>query len=142
MEKFTTQAEMSPSDSVSVFAEGTFEEQLQELLEYTSRGIQNEERAALLQSLQDIIKTENASLDEGRRRAALELVLKNTKGVGQGTDQGKCGHDRSRSFLTRNRDRGILQPLVLASIHSVASRFVGNKTTCSLSAQGNRVFAL
>jgi hypothetical protein len=91
---------MSPSDSVSVFAEGTFEEQLRELLEYTARGIPNEERTALLQSLQDVMKTENASLDEDRRRATLELVLKNIKGVGQGTDQGMCGHNRSRSLLT------------------------------------------
>jgi len=91
---------MSPSDSVSVFAEGTFEEQLQELLQYTARGIPDEERTALLQSLQDILKTENASLDQDRRRTALDLVLKNTKGVGQGTDQGMCGHDRSRSLLT------------------------------------------
>ena len=99
---------MSPSDSVSVFAEGTFEEQLQELLGYTVRGIPNEERTALLQSLQDIVKTgEGASLDEDRRRAAFELVLKNTKGVGQGTDQGMYGHDRSRFLLTtqqRSRD--------------------------------------
>ena len=76
---------MSPSDSVSVFAEGTFEEQLQELLEFTARGVPNEERTALVQSLQE---TENASLDEDRRRSAFEFVLKNTKGIGQGTDQG------------------------------------------------------
>ena len=79
---------MSPSDSVSVFAEGTFEEQLQELLEFTARGVPNEERTALVQSLQEIVKTENASLDEDRRRSAFEFVLKNTKGIGQGTDQG------------------------------------------------------
>ncbi|KAI9574292.1 hypothetical protein HD554DRAFT_2046049 [Boletus coccyginus] len=79
---------MSPPDSVSVFAEGTFEEQLQELLQYTARGIPDEERTALLQSLQGILKTDsNASLDQDRRRTALGLVLKNTKGVGQGTDQ-------------------------------------------------------
>ncbi|KAG6373798.1 hypothetical protein JVT61DRAFT_5943 [Boletus reticuloceps] len=80
---------MSPSDSVSVFAEGTFQEQLQELFEYTARGIPDEERTALSQSLQDVVQSdsENASLDDDRRRTAFELVLKNTKVVGQGTDQ-------------------------------------------------------
>ncbi|KAH0840248.1 hypothetical protein J3R83DRAFT_1255 [Lanmaoa asiatica] len=91
---------MSPSDSVSVFAEGTFEEQLQELLEYTARGTPDEERTALLQSLRDVVKTGSAPLDEDGRRTAFELVLKNTKGVGQGTDRGMCGHHHSRSLLT------------------------------------------
>jgi translation initiation factor 3 subunit M len=91
---------MSPSESISVFAEGTFEEQLKELLVYTTRGIPDEERNSLLQSLQDAVKTDNASLDEDRRRTAFELVLKNVKSVGQGTDQGMCGQDRSRPPLT------------------------------------------
>ena len=79
--------------SVSVFAEGTFEEQLQELLEYTARGSHDDERTALVQSLQDAVK--NPPLDNDRRRAALELVLKNTKIIGQGTDQGMSSHDRA-----------------------------------------------
>lgn len=91
---------MSSSDSVSVFAEGTFQEQLQELLVYTARGIPDEDRTALLQSFQDVVKTEGAPLDEDARRTAFELVLKNTKSVGQGTDQGMCDHDRSHSLLT------------------------------------------
>ncbi|KAG8218990.1 hypothetical protein J3R82DRAFT_4733 [Butyriboletus roseoflavus] len=77
---------MSSSDSVSAFAEGTFEEQLQELLEYTARGIPDEDRTVLLQSLQDVVKTGNAPLDEDPRRTAFELVLKNTKSMGKGTD--------------------------------------------------------
>lgn len=89
---------MTASDSVSVFAEGTFEEQIRELLEYTARGSLDDERTTLLQSLQDVVKTEN--LDDDRRRTAFELVLKNTKGLGQGTDQGMCAHDRSHSRLT------------------------------------------
>jgi len=79
---------MAPSDSVSVFAEGTFEHQLQELLEYTSRGTPDEERAVLLQSLRDVVQVDNETqLDDDRRRAALELVLRNIRNVGQGTDQ-------------------------------------------------------
>ena len=43
-------------------------------------GFPNEERTALLQSLQDVVETENTSLDEDRRRAVCELVVKPTKG--------------------------------------------------------------
>ncbi|KAG9317807.1 hypothetical protein JVU11DRAFT_2030 [Chiua virens] len=80
---------MSPSDSVSVFAEGTFEEQLEELVEYTARGITDEERTALLQSFRDVVKSTNseAPLDDDKRQSAFELVLKNTKSVGQGSDK-------------------------------------------------------
>lgn len=97
-------------DSISVFAEGTFEEQLQELLEYATRGIPDEERTALAQTLKDTVKTDNASPDQDRRRTAFELVLKNIKSVGQGTDHGACGHDRSRLPLKlpqKSRDSSI-----------------------------------
>lgn len=83
-----------------MFAEGTFEEQFQELVEYTARGSSDEERTTLLQSLQDIVKTENPPLDEDRRRSAFEFVLKNTEGLGQGTDQGMCDPDCLHSPLT------------------------------------------
>ncbi|KIM58772.1 hypothetical protein SCLCIDRAFT_1218321 [Scleroderma citrinum Foug A] len=82
---------MFATDSVSVFAEGTFEEQIRELVEYTTRGRPDDERASVLQPFKDIMgevaedKPEEMDLD--RRRAALELVLGNTKGVGQGTEQ-------------------------------------------------------
>lgn len=87
---------MSSSDSVSVFAEGTFQEQLQELIEYTARGSSDDERATLLQSFKDLAKTE--PLEEDTRRAAFELVLKNIKGLGQGADQGMPYHDRCVFF--------------------------------------------
>ncbi|KIJ13258.1 hypothetical protein PAXINDRAFT_136201 [Paxillus involutus ATCC 200175] len=82
---------MSPTDSVSVFAEGTFEEQIQELLEYTARSNSEDERTALLQSFKDITKTEEGEKpigeDEDRRREVFNLVLNNTKGVGEGNEQ-------------------------------------------------------
>ncbi|KAL4076335.1 hypothetical protein V8B97DRAFT_2028101 [Scleroderma yunnanense] len=82
---------MFATDSVSVFTEGTFEEQIHELLEYTTRGRAEDERTSMLQSLKDIVGTEgeeqSVEIDLERRRAALELVLSNTKGVGQGTEQ-------------------------------------------------------
>ena len=66
--------------------------QIRELVEYTTRGRPDDERASVLQPFKDIMgevaedKPEEMDLD--RRRAALELVLGNTKGVGQGTEQG------------------------------------------------------
>jgi len=66
--------------------------QIRELVEYSTRGRPDDERASVLQSFKDMVgevtedKSEEMDLD--RRRAALELVLGNTKGVGQGTEQG------------------------------------------------------
>ena len=117
---------MSPSDSVSVFAEGTFKEHLQELLEYTARGIPDEERIALLQSLQDIVKTEDASLDEDRRRTALELVLKNVKNVGHGTDSGACSLDRPRFLLTL-RQRSKDSSTSCTHVYSLCGRSIRRK---------------
>ncbi|KAI6024521.1 hypothetical protein EDC04DRAFT_2724058 [Pisolithus marmoratus] len=82
---------MFVTDSVSVFAEGTFEEQIQELVEYTVRGRPDDERASVLQTLKNIVGVEGeekpAEIDIDHRRSALQLVLDNTKGVGQGTEQ-------------------------------------------------------
>ncbi|KAF9226872.1 hypothetical protein BS17DRAFT_728784 [Gyrodon lividus] len=82
---------MSPTDSVSVFAEGTFEEQIKELLDYTARSNSEDERTALLQSFKDIVKAEEGAKpieeDEDRRRRVFELVLNNTNGVGEGSEQ-------------------------------------------------------
>ena len=117
--------EMSSSDSVSAFAEGTFEEQLQELLEYTAQGIPDEDRTALLQSLQDV-KTGNAPLDEDARRTAFELVLKNTKSVGQGTDHGMCTRDRSHSLLTLQQ-RSKVSSIFCIHICSLCGRLIRRK---------------
>ncbi|KAI6135191.1 hypothetical protein EDD17DRAFT_45820 [Pisolithus thermaeus] len=82
---------MFVTDSVSVFAEGTFEEQIQELVEYTTRGRPDDERASVLQSFKDVVGVEGdekpADIDIDQRRSALTLVLDNTKGVGEGTEQ-------------------------------------------------------
>ncbi|KAI6034905.1 hypothetical protein F5J12DRAFT_3670 [Pisolithus orientalis] len=82
---------MIVTDSVSVFAEGTFEEQIQELVEYATRGRPDDERASVLQSFKNIVGAEGdekpVEIDTNHRQSALKLVLDNTKGVGEGTEQ-------------------------------------------------------
>ncbi|KAI6152380.1 hypothetical protein BKA82DRAFT_4110653 [Pisolithus tinctorius] len=82
---------MIVTDSVSVFAEGTFEEQIQELVEYATRGRPDDERASVLQSFKNIVGAEGdekpVEIDTDHRQSALKLVLDNTKGVGEGTEQ-------------------------------------------------------
>lgn len=98
---------MFSTDSVSVFAEGTFEEQVykayptlfkythlfsqtQELVEYATRSLPEDERASSLQSFKDIVKDkgeEDISLE--KKREVLEFVLANTTSIGEGTQQGR-----------------------------------------------------
>ncbi|KIO12424.1 hypothetical protein M404DRAFT_123481 [Pisolithus tinctorius Marx 270] len=82
---------MIVTDSVSVFAEGTFEEQIQELVEYATRGRPDDERASVLQSFKNIVGAEGdekpVEIDTDHRQSVLKLVLDNTKGVGEGTEQ-------------------------------------------------------
>ncbi|KAF9236231.1 hypothetical protein BU15DRAFT_77205 [Melanogaster broomeanus] len=72
---------MSSTDPVS---------QIQELLQYTARSNPEDELNALLQSFRDIVTTEEGARpieeDEDRQRRAFELVLNNTRGVGEGSD--------------------------------------------------------
>jgi translation initiation factor 3 subunit M len=70
--------------------------QVQELVDYVARGSTEDERAAVLQSFQDIVKTDEGAKpvkeDEERRRHALTLVLDQTKSLGDGSEQGACGN--------------------------------------------------
>ncbi|OJA14335.1 hypothetical protein AZE42_10498 [Rhizopogon vesiculosus] len=76
---------MTTTDSVSVFAEGTFEEQIQELVDYVTRSSAEDERTAVLQSFLDIVKTDEGAkpveMDEERRRHAVAFVLDQTKNL-------------------------------------------------------------
>jgi translation initiation factor 3 subunit M len=82
---------MATADSVSVFAEGTFEEQIQELVDYATRSNPEDERATALQSFRDITKpTEGAKpieQDQERKRNALTFVLDQTQSLGDGSEQ-------------------------------------------------------
>ncbi|KAK0461800.1 uncharacterized protein EV420DRAFT_129738 [Desarmillaria tabescens] len=81
---------MAVTDSISVFAEGTFEEQIQELVFYIVRN-QEEERPVLLRPFQDAFKTENAQKplaeDLERRQNIFAMVMAEVKGLGDGSDK-------------------------------------------------------
>ncbi|KAG0702392.1 hypothetical protein DFH29DRAFT_921438 [Suillus ampliporus] len=82
---------MATTDSVSVFGEGTFEEQIQELVDYATRSSPEDERAPLLQSFRDIVKIDEGAKPvekyEEIRRRALSFVLDQTKSLGDGSEQ-------------------------------------------------------
>ncbi|KAF5393126.1 hypothetical protein D9757_001224 [Collybiopsis confluens] len=68
------------TDSVSIFAEGTFEEQIQELVNYILRNLPDEERAAAIRPFQDAL----AATDEKKTFA---MVLEKIKGLGDGQEK-------------------------------------------------------
>jgi translation initiation factor 3 subunit M len=82
---------MVSTDSVSVFAEGTFEEQIQELVNYVVRNRSEEDRAAFIKPFQDALKTAEGqkSLEEDtvRRKKIFLMVLSEVKGLGDGSEK-------------------------------------------------------
>ncbi|KAJ2917498.1 hypothetical protein MD484_g2913, partial [Candolleomyces efflorescens] len=80
----------SQTDSVSIFAEGTFEEQILELVTYVARSRPEEERAAFIAPFQDAVKTEEGKKpieeDEERRKSVLKSVLQQVNGLGDGSE--------------------------------------------------------
>ncbi|KAL0950227.1 hypothetical protein HGRIS_010214 [Hohenbuehelia grisea] len=82
---------MFPTDSVAVFAEGTFEEQTQELVNYVVRSRSDEERAAFIRPFQDALKTADGAkpLDEDaeRKRKILNMLLVQVKTLGDGNEK-------------------------------------------------------
>jgi translation initiation factor 3 subunit M len=106
---------MLKSDSVSLFAEGTFEEQvrgynalvftgnnndssqiikrkIQELVNYLTRGLSDEARAAFIKPFQEVLITRGSQKpleeDSDRRRQTIIMVLAEVKNLGQGSDRG------------------------------------------------------
>ncbi|KAG5648768.1 hypothetical protein DXG03_000116 [Asterophora parasitica] len=82
---------MAGADSVSVFAEGTFEEQVQELVNYIVRNRSEEERAAFIRPFQEALKTaegqNSLENDEYRKRSVFQMVAVEVKSLGDGTDK-------------------------------------------------------
>ncbi|KAH9854993.1 PCI-domain-containing protein [Lenzites betulinus] len=80
---------MAATDSISIFAEGTFEEQILELVNYLARTISEDGREAFIQPFQDAATTVEGQKpieeDEDRRRKVLGSVLEQVKGLGDGT---------------------------------------------------------
>ncbi|GLB34138.1 putative component of the eukaryotic translation initiation factor 3 (eIF-3) complex [Lyophyllum shimeji] len=82
---------MPGTDSVSVFAEGTFEEQIQELVNYIVRNRSEEERVAFIRPFQEALKTPEGQTpleeDAGRKRSIFHMVAVEVKSLGDGTDK-------------------------------------------------------
>ncbi|KAI0650392.1 PCI-domain-containing protein [Trametes meyenii] len=82
---------MAATDSISIFAEGTFEEQVLELATYLARSIPEDGRAAFIQPFQDALVTpegkEPIEQDEEWRRKVFGTVLSQVKGLGEGSEK-------------------------------------------------------
>ncbi|KAI0722590.1 PCI-domain-containing protein [Earliella scabrosa] len=82
---------MAVTDSISIFAEGTFEEQILELVTYLARTLPEDGRAAYIQPFQESLATSEGQKpieeDEERRRKVLGSVLEEVKGLGDGSDK-------------------------------------------------------
>ncbi|KAJ7167617.1 hypothetical protein C8R46DRAFT_1093603 [Mycena filopes] len=79
------------ADSVAIFAEGTFEEQIQELVNYIVRNRSEEERTAFIRPFQDVLKTESGKKpleeDDERRRKIFSMVVVDVKTLGDGSEK-------------------------------------------------------
>ncbi|KAF5388187.1 hypothetical protein D9615_000692 [Tricholomella constricta] len=82
---------MAGADSVSVFAEGTFEEQVQELVNYIVRNRSEGERAEFIRPFQEALKTSEGQTpleqDADRKRSIFQMVAVEVKSLGDGTDK-------------------------------------------------------
>ncbi|KAI0089175.1 PCI domain-containing protein [Irpex rosettiformis] len=82
---------MPDIDAVSIFAEGTFEEQIRELVNYLAQGRSDEEKATFIQPFENDLTISEGQPpleeDEERRRAVLEKVVAEVKGLGQGSER-------------------------------------------------------
>jgi translation initiation factor 3 subunit M len=104
---------INETDSVAIFSEGTFEEQvlsallyrvfpqthvsviqILELVEFIARSLPEDDRPAYIASFKDVLKTEENQIpleeDENRRRAILARLLGEIKQLGEGNDKGVC----------------------------------------------------
>ncbi|KAI9000684.1 PCI-domain-containing protein [Trametes punicea] len=82
---------MPATDSISIFAEGTFEEQILELVTYLARTVPEDARTAYIQPFQDALTTAEGQKpieeDEQRRRKVLSSVIEHVKGLGEGSEK-------------------------------------------------------
>ncbi|QRV72815.1 UDP-glucose:glycoprotein glucosyltransferase A [Ceratobasidium sp. AG-Ba] len=79
------------ADAVAVFSEGTFEEQIQELVNYLARGLADEARAAYIRPFQEALQTPEGKKplaeDADRRKKIIGMVREKVVGLGEGTDR-------------------------------------------------------
>ena len=152
------------ADSLSIFAEGTFEEQvraaanavislltytpkIQELVKYLARPETDEARATFIRPFQDALFTPEgeASLadDEEKRRKVLKLVLAQIKGLGEGSDRGTViiSNFQGRLTYSSSRNRGILQPGLCPSSCAISPRLSRVDTISDISAGCHNVLS-
>ncbi|KAG8741351.1 hypothetical protein FRC10_002968 [Ceratobasidium sp. 414] len=79
------------ADAVAVFSEGTFEEQIQELVNYLARGLGDEARAACIRPFQDALLTPEGKTplaqDAERRKKVIGMVREKVVGLGEGSER-------------------------------------------------------
>lgn len=79
------------ADSVSIFAEGTFEEQILELVSYIVRNRSEDERNSFVGPFHNALKLVEGKKpiekDEPRRKLIISKVLADVKGLGEGSDK-------------------------------------------------------
>ncbi|KAL1741002.1 hypothetical protein HDZ31DRAFT_46364 [Schizophyllum fasciatum] len=81
---------MANADAVTIFAEGTFEEQIQELVNFLVRNHSDEERTAFIRPFSEALKTEEGkkplSENDDRKREIFSHLVPEIKTLGDGTD--------------------------------------------------------
>ncbi|KIJ37443.1 hypothetical protein M422DRAFT_178100 [Sphaerobolus stellatus SS14] len=79
------------ADSLSIFGEGSFEEQIQELVKYLARGEVDESRATFIRPFQEALTPVEGqtpiSEDEEKKKAVIKLLVKDITGLGDGSDR-------------------------------------------------------
>ncbi|KIO31088.1 glycoside hydrolase family 16 protein [Tulasnella calospora MUT 4182] len=74
---------MASSDSTLIFGDGTFEEQIQELVNYLARDLADDARTSFISPFQNAL----LSSDESRKQKTITLVLGAVKGLGSGSEK-------------------------------------------------------
>jgi len=86
---------MASADSVIIFSEGTFQEQIQELVNYLARGLSQDDRIAYIKPYQDVLITpaggKPIAEDEERRQKTVQMVVAGVKGLGEGNEREQEG---------------------------------------------------
>ncbi|EDR12258.1 uncharacterized protein LACBIDRAFT_311474 [Laccaria bicolor S238N-H82] len=82
---------VTSTDSISIFAEGTYEEQILELSTYLVRNRPEEERLAFTSPLRDAFRSKEGNslieVDEARRKLIFSKVFDEVKGLGDGNEK-------------------------------------------------------
>ncbi|KAF8313156.1 uncharacterized protein EI90DRAFT_3144149 [Cantharellus anzutake] len=82
---------MSESDTIALFAEGTFEEQVQDLVNYIVRGLSDESRTTAIKPFQELFITRSGrtplNKDAERKKKVISMVIAETKTLGQGSER-------------------------------------------------------